>query len=316
MITDASETCTSLLRSVRCSAAPPAQRRLRVGGRQHAWGGGGGGGGGGWGGGGGAARARGSATARRTNTAARTVRRRAERTKMAAPTAGRGMTPVFLELRSQCRTVSPPMGAEDICTVAAAPGQTCGGGGYLHLRRGTVHRQRRRFVAVRLGKTCSLVSGNDNCGNPRAANCGACALPQTCGGSGQPYVCGCASSESDAAFCARLGKNCGSVSGLDDCDVARTVDAAHVLPGLQRRWRGQRAGGCIAETDGAFCARLAKNCGALSANDQLRQRAHRRVRRVHIAGLRRGRHTQRMRRLHLENPDSAFCARLGPAAAL
>jgi hypothetical protein len=44
---------------------------------------------------------------------------------------------------------------------------------------------------ARLGKTCGNVSGTDNCGNPRTvASCGSCSGPDTCGGAGMPNVCG------------------------------------------------------------------------------------------------------------------------------
>jgi hypothetical protein len=59
------------------------------------------------------------------------------------------------------------------------------------------------------------------CGKSRTAVCGTCTMPQTCGGGGVVNVCGC--TETDAAFCTRLGKNCGSVSAPDKCGVARTV---------------------------------------------------------------------------------------------
>jgi len=42
----------------------------------------------------------------------------------------------------------------------------------------------------RLGKSCDPLSGDDNCGAPRTADCGTCAPPATCGGGGTPNVCG------------------------------------------------------------------------------------------------------------------------------
>jgi hypothetical protein len=77
----------------------------------------------------------------------------------------------------------------------------------------------------RLGKNCGQVSGTDNCGAARTvASCGSCTAPQTCGGGGTDNVCGASCTpETDAAFCSRLGKNCGQVNGTDNCGAARTV---------------------------------------------------------------------------------------------
>jgi hypothetical protein len=42
-----------------------------------------------------------------------------------------------------------------------------------------------------LGDNCGSVSGTDNCGKPRTvASCGTCTAPDTCGGAGLPNVCG------------------------------------------------------------------------------------------------------------------------------
>jgi endo-1,4-beta-D-glucanase Y len=76
----------------------------------------------------------------------------------------------------------------------------------------------------RLGKECGSVTANDNCGVTRTVtSCGTCTSPATCGGGGTANMCGTCAAETDAAFCARLGKNCGSVSGTDNCDASRTV---------------------------------------------------------------------------------------------
>ena len=77
----------------------------------------------------------------------------------------------------------------------------------------------------RLGKNCGSVSGTDNCGAARTATCGTCTSPQTCGGGGTANVCGspACTSESNATFCTRLAKNCGSVTGTDNCGNSRTA---------------------------------------------------------------------------------------------
>jgi poly(beta-D-mannuronate) lyase len=78
---------------------------------------------------------------------------------------------------------------------------------------------------ARLGKNCGTVSGADNCGQSRTVtSCGTCTAPATCGGSGTPNVCSCAP-ESNAAFCSRLGKSCGTVTGTDNCGQSRTVSS-------------------------------------------------------------------------------------------
>lgn len=75
--------------------------------------------------------------------------------------------------------------------------------------------------------------------------------------------------ESDATFCARLGRNCGSVTD-DGCSGRRTVASCGTCtapatcggtgtPGV--------CGICTPETDAAFCSRLGKNCGGVAADD-------------------------------------------------
>lgn len=77
---------------------------------------------------------------------------------------------------------------------------------------------------ARLGASCGMVMANDNCGVPRTvANCGGCSSPQFCGGGGVPNACGGCLAETDAAFCSRLGFNCGTVMANDNCGVPRTV---------------------------------------------------------------------------------------------
>src|SRR5262249_24952965 len=51
---------------------------------------------------------------------------------------------------------------------------------------------------------------------------GTCTAPQACSLAGVCGGAGC-TPESDAAFCTRLGKNCGSVAGTDNCTQPRSV---------------------------------------------------------------------------------------------
>jgi hypothetical protein len=77
---------------------------------------------------------------------------------------------------------------------------------------------------TRLGKNCGTVTATDNCGAPRTvASCGVCgSYYDSCGGAGVPNACGCMP-ESDWAFCTRLGRTCGNVSGTDNCGNPRAV---------------------------------------------------------------------------------------------
>ncbi len=53
-----------------------------------------------------------------------------------------------------------------------------------------------------------------------------CLLLAACGSA--PRTC---QGESDAAFCTRLGKNCGSVTGADNCGANRTVQSCGACSG-------------------------------------------------------------------------------------
>lgn len=97
-----------------------------------------------------------------------------------------------------------------------------------------------------MGANCGSVEGPDDCGEHRTvASCGTCADTRVCGAQA-PNVCGqglCAPEE-DLKFCARLERNCGSVSGLDNCGQPRTAASC---------------GTCV---DGQLCGALTPNvCG-------------------------------------------------------
>jgi peptidoglycan/xylan/chitin deacetylase (PgdA/CDA1 family) len=83
---------------------------------------------------------------------------------------------------------------------------------------------------------------------------------------------GACTPEADGAFCSRLGKSCGTVTANDNCGASRTVASCGTCTSPMTCGGGGTAnvcGGtsCTPETNGAFCARLGKTCGAVTAND-------------------------------------------------
>lgn len=123
-------------------------------------------------------------------------------------------------------------------------------------------------LCTRVGAACGELTTFDNCGASRTvASCGGCTSPASCGGGGTANQCGCA--ESDAAFCARLGKACGPVSGIDLCGTARTVTSCGTCSGTGVSCGAVTPGqcGCAVETDAALCARSGASCGPLSVTD-------------------------------------------------
>ena len=154
------------------------------------------------------------------------------------------------------------------CGGCTAP-QSCGGGGTANVCGCTSETD--AALCSRLGKNCGNVTAADNCGQPRTASCGgSCTTPQTCGGGGTANVCGC-TPETNATFCSRLGKNCGTVSGADNCGAARTVSSCGTCTNPKSCGGGGTANvcGCTPnpETDEEVCQRLGKNCGSLSTKD-------------------------------------------------
>lgn len=153
------------------------------------------------------------------------------------------------------------------CGTCTAP-QTCAGGGIPNTC-GCTPQTDAAFCLAR-SKNCELVTGADNCGTNRTANCGACTMPLTCGGGTTTNVCGC-SAETNTAFCTRLGKNCGNVTAPDNCGTARTASCGSTIcsNSLQSCGGGGVANvcGCPGEADMQFCTRLGKACGSVTAND-------------------------------------------------
>ncbi len=76
--------------------------------------------------------------------------------------------------------------------------------------------------------------------------------------------------EGDLAFCARLGKNCGTVVASDNCGVPRTVASCGVCTSYYESCGGawvDNVCGCTPESDWSFCTRLGRTCGALAGTD-------------------------------------------------
>ncbi len=76
---------------------------------------------------------------------------------------------------------------------------------------------------TRLARQCGSVTANDNCGTSRTVNCGTCQSGYNCDSSGLCIAEQCVP-ESNSAFCLRLGKNCGSVTALNNCGNSKTVN--------------------------------------------------------------------------------------------
>src|SRR3954447_26581811 len=64
--------------------------------------------------------------------------------------------------------------------------------------------------------------------------------------------------ESDATFCTRLAKTCGTLTGTDNCGAARNVVSCGTCVAPQTCGGASIANicGCTPETDAAFCSRL------------------------------------------------------------
>jgi hypothetical protein len=107
--------------------------------------------------------------------------------------------------------------------------------------------------------SCQMkICGDDGCGG----SCGTCNANEAC--TNGRCVTQCAP-EADVAFCQRLGKNCGAVTGNDNCGQSRTaMCGACASP---QTCQADNLCRCIPESDAAFCTRLGKNCGLLSAPD-------------------------------------------------
>lgn len=125
------------------------------------------------------------------------------------------------------------------------------------------------FCARHGNANCGALTGIDLCGNPKSvASCGSCSGPNTCGGTGTANQCGCAP-QADAEVCAAKGKSCGGITAYDNCGTYRTIPDCGTCTAPETCSGSGIANvcGCNAETDAAFCARLGKNCDAVTAAD-------------------------------------------------
>jgi hypothetical protein len=120
------------------------------------------------------------------------------------------------------------------------------------------------------GASCGTLS--NGCGG--MLDCAGCPSNQTCGAAG-PNKCGVGPCmpESNSAFCARLGKTCGQVTGTDSCGQERSVSSCGTCTAPQTCGGGDTPNvcGCKGESDSAFCARLGKACGQFSGTDSCGQ---------------------------------------------
>lgn len=134
-----------------------------------------------------------------------------------------------------------------------APGYQCCRGGCIPEDQTCCLAEDDAAFCARLGRICGVVSDTDNCGDPRTADCGsetdaafcarygkqcgsysnidACGLSRTanCGActtapnlTCQNNTCVC-SPDTAAQLCARLGVQCGTATGMDNCGTTRTV---------------------------------------------------------------------------------------------
>jgi hypothetical protein len=130
-------------------------------------------------------------------------------------------------------------------------------------------------MCARLGKTCGALVAVDNCGTTRQVECGTCPDGETCGllVANLCAPTGCRA-ESDAALCARLGKNCGKVTGTDNCGRSRSVDCGQCI-GTDTCGASTAnvcgSGACLPEDDATFCERHGAVCGDVTALDNCRQ---------------------------------------------
>ena len=99
---------------------------------------------------------------------------------------------------------------------------------------------------------CGYFKGLDNCGIDRNVNCGTCTLPQTCGGSGILNQCGC-TPDSNINFCSSHSILCGNYTGLDNCNILRTVNCG------------------VADSNAKFCADHDVSCGYYRGLDNCNQ---------------------------------------------
>ena len=144
------------------------------------------------------------------------------------------------------------------CGNCAAPLQ-CGAGGTPNVCAcvGASDTELCQEAAAECGTITVL---DDTCGQTRQVNCGVCSGLETCGGGGTPNSCGCI--EEPAAFCQRLGKNCGNVTDFDACGIIRTYDCGDCLGQESCGVETPNVCACDAEI---ICEASGAQCGTVSA---------------------------------------------------
>ncbi len=123
-------------------------------------------------------------------------------------------------------------------------------------------------ICQRLARSCGTATTTDNCGAARTVSCGTCSGSSTCGGGSTPGGCGC-TPESDAQYCARVGRSCGGTSGLDNCGTTRSIASCGTCTSPNTCTFGQCS--CSSETNSQFCTRLGAACGPISGVDSCGQ---------------------------------------------
>ena len=81
-------------------------------------------------------------------------------------------------------------------------------------------------VCSSAGAECGEATLEDNCGQSREVDCGACENGAACGADN---TCECVDPAAD--ICARLMKDCGTLDVTDDCGVDRTIDCGTCMDG-------------------------------------------------------------------------------------
>ena len=120
---------------------------------------------------------------------------------------------------------------------------------------------------ARLAKDCDSVTDVDTCGAQRTVSCGVCTGSQTCGGAGEPNVCGC-TPESDAELCQRFVKTCDEFEQTDNCGAVRIVNCgACTAPAVCGGGGTSNVCACADQTDVEFCDDYGAVCGRLQELD-------------------------------------------------
>src|SRR5215471_5977857 len=145
------------------------------------------------------------------------------------------------------------------CPDCTGTGETCGGGGIAGVCGCGPDPL---TTTCQNGARCGNVT--NNCGG--MVSCGNCSGGQEC--SLLPATLNlCCAPETTAQTCTRLSRNCGMLTAADNCGVMRTVTSCGTCTGVGQTCGTSGVCGCTAETNTAFCMRLAKTCGSVTAAD-------------------------------------------------